>query len=95
MTTVRKCISSHAVLGVGQRGDRIMGGENGLSRYVKQSSIDPVLQAYEPGEAFEGHFPSMIYKVGEKRFGYYDNIPIREDILLFLMLSLFLYQETE
>ena len=50
---------------------------------VEKSDFDPVLRAYEPGGGFLGGCPIMIYKMGERGLGYYDNVLIREIMPLF------------
>ena len=58
--------------------------KGGVSMVVEEYDIDPVLQAYEPGRLFLGLFIWMINKIGGIGLKYYDDVLIKDVLLLFL-----------
>ena len=68
--------------------------ERGVSKGVKESKLNPVLRAYKPDRGFSGCCLSMIYKMGNTRLVYYDDVLMGGVLLLFPVLSLSLLHTT-
>ena len=49
--------------------------ERGVLRDVNESKINPVLWSYEHGREFLGKCTRILYKMGERGLGCYDEIP--------------------